>query len=77
MSLRCLRFNVAKNSSGAWIPIIGNGSVMFKPHGFRKPEKNIAELKEKLLPPGATMMRAKFPILNPGRFQISRLNKRT
>ena len=39
---------------------------MFKPHGFKKPEKNIAELKEKLLPPGATLIRARFPILNPG-----------
>ena len=54
-------------SPGAWIPFIGNGSVMFKPHGMKHPDKNIAELKNKMGLSGVNMIRAKFPIMNPGK----------
>ena len=54
-------------STGAWIPFIGNGSVMFKPHGLKNPDKNIAELKKKIDTKGVNMIRTRFPIFNPGK----------
>ena len=40
---------------------------MFKPHGMKMPEKNIAELKKKIDTRGVNMIRTRFPFFNPGK----------